>query len=200
MKVHRDILAALVACLDAKKKALPGYANIGVSGDGKWLYAADGKIAARGTCRDVEPGLLNAALDGSMCRDFLRMMPRVGVVTTLNLSLSWDNSEPMVLVATPWSAIRGIQARAIRLVDATVPSPDLLLTSVSREWGVTRSLVVLKPELIEKVGKAMKPFGHVTLFAGATAAAPVLFSARRGDDQLDILVRPEYVGDTKWIS
>lgn len=199
MKVHRDILAALVACLDAKKKALPGYANIGVSGDGKWLYAADGKIAARGTCRDVEPGLLNAAIHGGMVRDFLRMMPKTGVVTTLDMSLSWDNSVPMVLVATPWSAVRGIQARGIHIVEAKVPSPDLLLTSVSREWGVNRSLVVLKPELIEKVGKAMKPFGHVSVFTGATAKSPVLFSSRRGDDQLDILVRPEYVGDTKWL-
>lgn len=199
MKVHRDILSALVTCLDAKKNALPGYANVGVSGDGKWLHAADGKIAARGTCHNTEDSLLNAALHGGMVRDFLRMMPRVGVVTTLDLSFSWDSPQPMVLVATPWSAIRGIQARGIHIVEAMVPSPDSLLTVCSRSEMELRAMVSLKPEIIEKVGKAMKPFGHVTVFTGVTARMPVLFSARRGDDQLDILVRPEYVGDTKWL-
>jgi hypothetical protein len=199
VRVHRDTLSALTLCLDAKKNALPAYANIGVSGDGKWLHAADGKIAARGTCRDVDAGLPNAALHGGMLRDFLRMMPRVGVVTTIDFSVSWDNSEPMVLAATPWSAIRGIHARGIHLVEAKVPSPDSLLATVSRNPMDNRSMVSLKPELIEKVGKAMKPFGHVSVFTGVTARMPVLFSARRGDDQLDILVRPEYVGDTKWL-
>lgn len=163
VRIHRDILAGLLACTTSARGRNPVYANIGVSSDGTKLYAADSTILAVGDCDGFSliPG---AVLSGTDLAQFARNHARTRL-QWFTFELDWDNvdGKPRLLGLVPTQFGEG--KFGIRILhDQQFPDPTGLIEG--HPFGQGSSQFAVAASQLTRVAKVMKPLHTAFIVPG----------------------------------
>lgn len=196
MKIHKDVLAGLHACTTTARGKNPIYANMGVSHDGKHLYAADGMLLGIGDIEDGED-LKNAVLSGEDIGTFLKGMPRTGVPIYCEFT---EDVDGQLTASAPW--LPNLYGRLHILPGERFPDPWGLALGHPRDIMLNRSAFAIDPDMLMRIAKIMKPFPNTFVYPGVTANTATWFIGYQQlgtvRSNLALLAMPTYVAPEDW--